>query len=186
MDEQALRTLMESSGALRQGHFLRASGRHSDHYVQIARLFEQPDTAAQVAGALAARCTDKGAQVVLGAALGGLLPGWEVARALGLPFLYCERKDGAMTLRRGFDIAKGTKVLLVEDEVQTGTSVREMQEIVRALGGQVVGVGCVVDKSGGRLHLDAPFEALLTVDAHHYPAKGCPLCEQGLPAEPSP
>ncbi len=186
MDQQALKTLMTDRGAFAQGHYARTSGRHSDTYVQCALLFDQPQVGARVAAALAERCRPLGAQVVLSAAVGGILLGYEVARTLGLPFIYCERRDGAMTLRRGFTLAPGTPVLLIEDEVMTGTSVREMTEIVRALGGQPVGIGCLVDKSGGRLRLDAPFEALLTVPVTHYPAGNCPLCQQGLPLAPSP
>jgi len=180
MDEQAIRKLLEEKGALRIGHFLRASGRHSDHYVQCARLFEQAGTGAQMGQLLAQRFSGSGAQLVLSAALGGLLPGYEVSRALQLPFVYCERKDGALTLGRGFEIARGSRMLIIEDEVFTGTSVREMMEIVKALQSQVVGVGCIVDKSGGSLDFAVPFEALVTCRVANYPAKQCPLCQQGL------
>lgn len=181
MDEQALRSMMIDMAALREGHYLRGSGRHSDHFVQCAALFRSVATGQLVAQALAARCRGYGGQLVLGAALGGILPGYEVARALQLPFIYCERQDGAMTLRRGFHIQPGTRVLIIEDEVQTGTSIRELGEIVRALGGQVVGIGCIVDKSGGRLQLDKPFEALMSLKVENYPAKACPLCQAGIP-----
>ena len=119
-------------------------------------------------------------------ALGGLLAGYEVSRALGLPFIYSERKDGAMTLQRGFSITPGARVLLIEDEVQTGTSVREMTEIVRALGGTVAGIGCLVDKSGGKARFDAPFETLLSIPVIHYTPKECPMCAEGIPLQHSP
>lgn len=183
MDEQAIRKLMQDSGALRIGHFLRASGRHSDHYVQCARLFEQADTGAIMGHLLAQRFESKGAQLVLSAALGGLLPGYEVSRSLHLPFVFCERRHGALTLGRGFEIKPGTKVLIIEDEVLTGTSVREMAEIVKALQSQVVGLGCIVDKSGGSIGFTVPFEALVTCKVANYPARQCPLCLQGLPLE---
>jgi len=183
MNEQELRTLLDTHGVIRPGHFLRASGRHSDHYVQCAGLFLQAATGEVIGRELAARFRDAGAHMVFSAAVGAILPGWEVSRALHLPFIYCERKDGAMTLRRGFSIEPGTAVLLVEDEVQTGTSVREMTEIVRALGGHVVGVGCIVDKSGGSLSFDAPFEALVAQRVEHYSHKACPLCEAGIPLD---
>ena len=172
-DTNALRQKMEDIGALKQGHFLRASGRHSDHYVQPARLFERATQAQEVIAPLAER-------------LGGLLAGYEVSRALGLPFIYSERKDGAMTLRRGFTITPGARVLLIEDEVQTGTSVREMTEIVRALGGTVAGIGCLVDKSGGKARFDAPFESLLSIPVIHYTPKECPMCAEGIPLQHSP
>lgn len=183
MDEQAIRKLMEDRGALRIGHFSRASGRHSDHYVQCARLFEQADTGTQMGQLLAGRFAQSGAQLVLSAALGGLLPGYEVSRALQLPFVYCERKDGALTLGRGFEIKPDSKVLIIEDEVLTGTSVREMMEIVKALQNHVAGVGCIVDKSGGGIDFAVPFEALVTCKVANYSAKQCPLCQQGLALE---
>lgn len=186
MDEQALHELMTSLGALKAGHYLRTSGRHSDTYVQPARLFQSARMAEEVVAPLAKHFEGFGAQLVLGAALGGVLAGYEVSRALDLPYIFSERKDGAMTLRRGFTITPGCKVLLVEDEVQTGTSVREMTEIVRALGGVVVGIGCIVDKSGGKLHFDAPFKALLSVKVTHYAQRDCPLCKEGVEMESSP
>ncbi|NLA54631.1 MAG: orotate phosphoribosyltransferase, partial [Clostridiales bacterium] len=155
-------------------------------YVQPARLFESARMAEEVVAPLAKHFEDMGAQQVLGAALGGMLAGYEVSRAMDLPYIFSERKDGAMTLPRGFTITPGTKVFLSEDEGQTGTSVREMTEIVRALGGEVGGTGCIVDKSGGKLHFEAPFMALLSVQVTHYLPKDCPLCKDGIEMEPSP
>ena len=186
MDENSLRQLMEDMDALKKGHYLRTSGRHSDHYVQPARLFESATQAEAIIAPLAERLRGLNAGIVLGAALGGILAGYEVSRALGLPFIFSERKDGAMTLRRGFTIKPGDRVLLIEDEVQTGTSVREMTEIVRALSGEVAGIGCVVDKSGGKLRFDVPFECLLSVGVTHYNPKDCPMCAEGLELQHSP
>lgn len=181
MDGQTLKLLMEERGGLKAGHFLRGSGRHSDHFVQCAPLFRDAVTGQAVAEALAERCKAYPADVVLGAALGGILPGYEAARALHLPFIYCERRDGALTLRRGFQLKENSRVLLIEDEVQTGTSIREMGEIVRALGAKVAGIGCIVDKSGGALQFDSPFQALLSLKVGNYAAKNCPLCGAGVP-----
>ncbi len=186
MDEQTLHKLMIDLGALKKGHYLRTSGRHSDTYVQPAKLFQSASMAESVAAPLAKHFEGMGAQLVLGAALGGVLAGYEVSRALNLPYIFSERKDGDMTLRRGFTISPGSKVLLIEDEVQTGTSVREMTEIVRALGGEVVGIGCIVDKSGGKLRFEAPFKALLSIPVTHYSSQDCPLCKEGIEMEPSP
>lgn len=176
-----LMELFKQSGALRWGHFMRSSGKHTDCYVQCARLFEQPGEGERIAALLAERFRDLGAELVLGAAVGGILPGYEVSRALNLPFMYCERKDGVMILRRGFSLLQGTRVLIIEDEVTTGTSVREMIEIVRAQGGKTVGVGCFVDKTQGKMRIDLPFEALLSVDATTYRDGSCPLCQEGVP-----
>lgn len=180
MNEQENLQRFAGLGVVRAGHFLRSSGRHADWYVQCARLFENAETAEAFCRELAERCAGYGADIVMSAAIGGLLAGHEVSRALRLKHIYCERKDGAMTLRRGFSIEKGARVLLVEDEVTTGSSVREMMEIVRALGGETAGIGCIADKSGGRLHFDAPMSALITLDVHSYRENACPLCEQGL------
>ena len=180
---EAIRTLFERTGAIQQGHFYRLSGRHTDWYVQCARLFEDHRTAQAVGQALADLCTGFQPDVVLSAAIGGVLPGWEVARALDKRLFYCEKRDGALILRRGFTISPGQRVLLVEDEVSTGQSIREMMEIVHALGGVVAGLGCLVDKSGGSAPLGVPMVSLLTLSAAHYRADACPMCAQGLPLQ---
>ena len=183
MEQHELMDLFTARGVIRQGHFYRLSGRHTDLYVQCARLFEDAETAETIGRELAARTEGWGAGIVLAAAVGGVLPGFEVARALGLNLVYCEKRDGALILRRGFELVEGTRVLIVEDEVSTGQSVREMTEIVRALKAEVAGIGCLVDKSGGRAHFDAPFQALLTIRAEHYRHDACPMCAQGIPLE---
>ena len=183
MDTAAIKDLFISKGALKQGHFYRLSGRHTDWYVQCARLFEDHDTAQLVGRELAARLAGYAPDVVLAAAIGGVLPGWEVARALNKPLFYCEKRDGALILRRGFEIRPGMQVLLVEDEVSTGQSIREMTEIVRALGGQVVAIGCLVDKSGGTAPAEAPLVSLLQLKANYHPPEHCPMCAEGQPLE---
>lgn len=181
MDEQALRELFLSKGAIQQGHFYRLSGRHTDWYVQCARLFEEHGTGEMLGRELAGRLKRYEPDIVLAAAIGGVLPGYEVARALGKRLFYCEKRDGALILRRGFTIKPGMRVLIVEDEISTGQSVREMLEIVRALGGEAAAVGCLVDKSGGKAPLDIPLVSLLTLKAEHFRADACPMCREGLP-----
>ena len=183
MEQKELLGLFMKTGAIRQGHFYRLSGRHIDWYVQCARLFEDPDTAALLGNELAAGSEKVKADVVLAAAVGGVLPGFMTAKALGLRLLYCEKRDGALILRRGFDLKEGARVLIVEDEISTGQSVREMTEIVHALKGEVAGISCLVDKSGGRVRFDAPFFALLTLKAKHYRHDACPMCASGMPLE---
>ncbi len=179
MTEAELYTLFEVKDVVRRGHFQRSSGRHTDFFVQCARLFEDAAQAEQVCRMLAEQCRPAEAQMVMSAAIGGVLPGYEVSRALKLPYIYCERKDGAMTLRRGFSIAKGQRVLIIEDEITTGASVREMMEIVRALGGETAGIGCLVDKTGGHVTLHAPFFKLITLDIHSWREGACPKCQEG-------
>lgn len=183
MDQQALRALFETTGAIRQGHFWRLSGRHTDLYVQCARLFEDPVTGALVGQELADRCRGFAPDVVLGAAVGSVLPGYEAARALGLPFRYCEKRDGALILRRGFELAPGQRVLVIEDEVSTGQSIYEMLQIVSALGAQAVAVACLVDKSSTDLRLNLPLVALYTQPANHYKPDDCPMCKAGMKQE---
>lgn len=183
MTQNDIRALFEEIGVVRRGHFLRSSGRHADLYVQCARLFEDTEKAREMCAILADSARGTGPDLVMSAAIGGLLAGNEVARALQKRHIYCERRDGAMTLRRGFSFSPGARVLLVEDEVTTGSSVREMCEIVRALGGTVAGIACVVDKSGGRLAFDAPFFALCTVTVNSYRENACPLCAEHLPMD---
>lgn len=183
MTEQALSNAFHVAQAIRPGHFLRLSGRHADHYVQCARLFEDADTAQQIGQALAERCKDWGADLVLSAAIGGILPGFETARALGLPSIYCEKRQGALLLRRGFTMPVNARVLIIEDEVYTGQSVMEMREIVHALHASVAGIACIVDKSGGTIPFDEPFAALKTIKVNSYAAVSCPLCAQGIPLE---
>lgn len=183
MTEQENLQRFKDLGVVRTGHFLRTSGRHADGYVQCARLFERPDCAEKYCRELADQCKGFDAQKVMSAAIGGLLAGYEVSRLLDLPHIYCERRDGAMTLRRGFLVKPGERILLIEDEVTTGSSVREMMEIVRALGGVTAGIGCIVDKSGGSLRFDAPMHALLTFKVESWRENACPLCEQKLPLD---
>ena len=179
MEKAGIQKLFEEQGVIRRGHFLRLSGRHTDWCVQCARLFENTETARKIGEELAALSRAWGAEIVLSAAVGGLLPGYEAARALELDMIYCEKRDGALILRRGFELPRGTRVLIVEDEVFTGQSVREMSEIVRALGSEVAGIACLVDKSGGSLHFAAPFAALHTLKASHYRPEACPMCAAG-------
>lgn len=183
MTSQALKQAFERAETIKQGHYLRLSGRHADCYVQCARLFEDADTAQLIGRALAERSQNWGADLVLSAAMGGILPGFETARALGLRSVYCEKRSGALVLRRGFVLPEGARVLIIEDEVYTGQSVMEMREIVGALHARVAGIACIVDKSGGTIPFTEPFAALKTIQAHSYPASACPLCEQNVPLE---
>lgn len=180
LSPEAAFELFSARGVIRRGHFYRLSGRHTDWYVQCARLFEDAATASLVGQALAERGKQWSPDLVLSAAVGGVLPGHETARALGIRHAFCEKRDGALILRRGFELPPGARVLLAEDEVSTGQSVREMMEIVRALGGTVAGIVCLVDKSGGTARFDAPFEALVTLKASHYRPDACPMCAQGM------
>lgn len=179
--EEAL-SLFERTGVAQEGHFLLASGMHSARYLQCAQLLQYPDLAAQACGALAARFAGAGVEVVAGAALGGIIVAHEVGRALGTRAIFAERVEGAMTLRRGFAIRPGERVLVVEDVLTTGGSAREVVRLAQAAGGLVVGVAALVDRSGGNADVGGiPIEALLTLRVETYTADACPLCRQGVP-----
>jgi len=173
---------METAGALLDGHFKLSSGLHSGRYLQCALYLADPARAEAAGRQLAARLKGASAQLVLSPALGGVIIGHEVARALGTDFQFTERVDGIMTLRRGFAVEPDTRVVIVEDVITTGGSSREVMEVVKASGGTVVGVGAIVNRSG-RDNPFAPlqFTSLLSLDIPTWEPAACPLCSDGTP-----
>lgn len=169
-------------GALLEGHFRLTSGLHSSGYLQCARVLQHPAEAERCAAAIAERVRELGADVVLSPAIGGIVIGHEVARALGARAIFAERQDGALTLRRGFAFAPGDKVLVVEDVITTGGSTRETIEVARAAGGRVVGAASIIDRSGGHQQLGVTYHALAAVTLPLYDPAECPLCAAGTPA----
>jgi orotate phosphoribosyltransferase len=168
---------LAAAGALLFGHFRLSSGRHSPAYVQCARLLEDPRAARAAGEALAARLARHRPQSVLSPALGALIIGHETAAALGVPFRFTERAGEAMALRRGFALAPGERVAVVEDAVTTGRSTLETAELARAAGAEVVAIGAIVDRSGGAHSMgDTPFESLLALDLPTWEATECPIC----------
>jgi len=168
---------LEQAGALLNGHFRLSSGRHSDRYVQCARLLCVPRWAEEAGAALGDRLAPLHPQVVVGPAMGGLVIAHEVARRLDKPAYFVERRDGAFALRR-FELAPGTRVVVVEDVVTTGGSAKEAVEVVRGLGAEVVGVGSIVRRAADD-PFDVPYESLLHVPATSWDPAECPLCEAG-------
>ena len=181
MTESDVLTLFRSSGALLEGHFRLTSGLHSPGYLQCALVLQHPRHAEALGAALGDRIRSLGVQTVLSPALGGIVIGQEVGRALGVRAIFAERQDGALTLRRGFSLEPGEKVLVVEDVVTTGGSTRETMDVARAAGAVVVGACSIVDRSGGNQQLDVPYHALLPMDVKTYQPDACPLCQQGMP-----
>ena len=173
--------IFRRTGALLEGHFLLSSGLHSPGYMQCALVLQHPAHAEACGAAIAERVRGLGIQTVLSPALGGIVIGQEVGRALGVRAIFAERQDGTLTLRRGFTLEPGEKVLVVEDVVTTGGSTRETMDVARAAGATVVGACAIVDRSGGKQGLDVPFHALLPMDVKAYKEDACPLCQQGLP-----
>jgi orotate phosphoribosyltransferase len=176
--------MFRRAGALLEGHFRLSSGLHSTGYLQCALVLQDPRDAGALGKALAAKVKDLGTGVVLSPALGGIVIGYEVARALGVRALFAERSappKTALTLRRGFTLAPGDRVLVVEDVLTTGGSTRETIEVARASGAHVVGAAAIVNRSGGPVDLGVPFHALLDVSLPTYDPAVCPLCARGLP-----
>lgn len=178
-DPLDLESWLIDCGALRDGHFVLSSGRHSDGYVQCALLLESTERAEAVGRALAARLAPFRPQSVLSPALGGVIIGHEVARALGVPFRFSERKDGEMRLRRGFQLHPGERLVIVEDVVTTGRSTNETLALVHSAGAEAVAFGSIIDRSRGGADFEAPFESLLTLDLGTWDAAECPLCAAG-------
>ena len=171
------------TGALLRGHFRLSSGLHSDTYLQCARLLMWPARAEAAGKELAAKLRDFGARIVVSPALGGLIIGHEVARALGTPFLFTERQDGVFTLRRGFRIEPDDPIAVVEDVFTTGKSTREVIDTVTTAGGRVLAAGSIVDRGLPAGALPVPHRSLLNLHVPSWPADSCPLCRDGKPIE---
>src|SRR5215475_11317655 len=166
----------EKRGGLLTGHFRLTSGLHSDVYLQSALVLQHPEDAGALGEGLAAAFQDAAVQTVLAPAIGGILVAHEVARALGARALFTERENGVMRLRRGFTLGAGERCLVVEDVIATGGSTREVVQCVEEQGGVVVGVGSLIDRSGGTAVFDVKRVALATMSAATYPPEACPLC----------
>ncbi|WP_324742507.1 orotate phosphoribosyltransferase [Tsuneonella sp. CC-YZS046] len=184
-DEEVLAEF-RASGALLEGHFLLSSGRHSAHYLQCARVLMNPDRAGRLAVALAAEMSRDLRQAidkVVSPAMGGIIFGHEMGRALGKDAIFVERPTGTFELRRGFTIAQGEKVLLVEDVVTTGLSSREAMAAVTEAGGEVIAAAALVDRSGGAVDLGVPFHPLVSLSFPTYAADELPSGLAAIPVE---
>ncbi|MEA2568588.1 MAG: orotate phosphoribosyltransferase [Acidobacteriota bacterium] len=175
--------LLTETGALLQGHFRLSSGLHSPNYVQCALLLEEPRNANAIGEALAEKVSQFGVARVVAPALGGVVIGYTVAQALDLPSIFTERKEGAMTLRRGFRIREGEAVVIVEDVVTTGKSTRETAAVIEQHGGRVAGFASILNRSGKENPFDAPYVSLLALALDTYDEASCPLCRDGVPLD---
>ena len=180
MTHDALVQLFRHSGALLDGHFRLTSGLHSSGYLQCALVLQDPGRASTLGTALADRVRPLGATVVLSPALGGIVIGHEVGRALGVRAIFAERQDGLLQLRRGFTLDASDRVLVVEDVVTTGGSTRETLDVARAAGATPVGAAAIVDRTGAEPDLGVPFVALLRMTLPTYQPEACPLCADGV------
>ncbi|HVD91191.1 MAG TPA: orotate phosphoribosyltransferase [Vicinamibacterales bacterium] len=173
--------LFRQSGALLEGHFRLSSGLHSDRYLQSALVLQHPDYAEQLGRALAARLEHLQPTAILSPALGGIVIGQEVGRAMKIRALFAERQDGVLTLRRGFTLAPSDRVVVVEDVITTGGSTRETVEVATAAGAQVMGAAAIIDRGGDPGRLEIPLQALVRMAVAAYPPESCPLCAGGIP-----
>lgn len=176
-DKEAL-NIFTKTEALLTGHFLLTSGRHSNKYFQCAKVLQYPNYTEQVCSNIAEYFGNYEIDTVIAPAMGGIIVGNEVARKLGKRSIFAERENKVMTLRRGFSLEPGEKVLVCEDVVTTGGSVFEVIEIVKSFGAEVVGVGYIVDRSNGKVNFGYPQKSTLTVEVISYPPDDCPICRE--------
>ena len=180
MESSELLTLLNETGAMLEGHFLLTSGRHSDVYIEKFRILENPRALDDVCREMADIVKDQNIQLVLGAAIGGILISGGVGRHLGVKHIFCERVNGKMQLRRGFSITKGQRIVIVEDIITTGGSVIELIELATDKGAEIIHMVNLVDRSSGNVDFGVPSTALLTIPSESWKPKDCLFCKQGI------
>ncbi|WP_105616668.1 orotate phosphoribosyltransferase [Vallitalea okinawensis] len=173
--------ILKDAGVLLEGHFLLTSGRHSGQYMQCANILKYPAYAEEIAKHLAEGFKDDQVDIVIGPAMGGIIIAYELARQIGCENLFAERENGKMVLRRGFTIPKGARVVVAEDVVTTGGSVREVIDIVKEQGGELVGVAVLVDRSNGNVDFGTKLVPAYQAEVVSYDADRCPICNSGIP-----
>ena len=181
MESGELLTLLQNTDAMLEGHFLLTSGRHSDVYIEKFRILEDPNALDEVCRAMAEIVMDENVELVLGAAIGGILIAGGVGRHLSVRHIFSGRVKGKMELRRGFSITKGQRVVIVEDIITTGGSVVELIQLAKEQGAEIVQVVNLVHRSAGEVDFGVPSTALLTIPSENWEPKDCPLCKQGVP-----
>ena len=170
--------IFKEVGALLEGHFLLSSGKHSDRYCQCAKLLQYPDKAEKVLKVVAEKLKNVDFDIIVGPAMGGILVSYELARQTGKPGIFAERENGEMTIRRGFEIEKGQKVIISEDVVTTGKSSGEVAKVIEKMGGEVVGIACLVDRCVEETAY--PIYSAVKLEIKTYDKEDCPLCKKGI------
>lgn len=184
LSKEKILEYLTSTGALLSGHFLLRSGLHSDHYFQAALVLQHTRIAAELCEALAEPWQDKGVETVISPAIGGLVVGQEVGRALGVKAIFAEKDDNSnLLLRRGFSLKPGEKVLVAEDVVTKGGRVQQTIDLVRSFGADPVGVVVIADRSGGKADFGIPFSSLIKLDLPTWTPEDCPVCKTGAPID---
>ncbi|MCD8175302.1 MAG: orotate phosphoribosyltransferase [Phascolarctobacterium sp.] len=181
LEEKDAMKMLEKTQAVLHGHFLLTSGLHSPMYVEKFNVLQHPKYTEKLCQEIARRYADANVEIVVGPVTGGILLSHEIGKALGTRAIFTERENGKMTLKRGFHIEPGMRVLVVEDIVTTGGSVIEVMDVVKEQGGELVGVGLLVDRSGGKVDFGIRTEALLHLDVETFSPEDCPLCKEGKP-----
>jgi len=181
LTEERIKEIFLKTDAFLEGHFLLSSGLHSPYYLQCAKVLQYPEYAEELCKELARRINELGVEydLVIAPALGGVIVSYETSRHLKVRGIFAERVDGKLTLRRGFEIKEGERAVVVEDVVTTGKSTRETIEVVKQHGGEVVAVGSLVDRSGGKVNFGVPFVTLWRLEVPVYEPDSCPLCKEG-------
>ncbi len=182
MDPESILEQFRETSALMEGHFILSSGLHSPKYLQCALALQYPFDAAKYGAAIARRFIGEGVETVASPAIGGLVIGYEVAKALNVRFIWTERNQGEMTVRRGFTVKQNERILVVEDVITTGGSVLECINALRDLGGNVIGGASIIDRAGGKAVIGVPRMSLVEIDVPAYHAEACPMCEAGTEA----
>lgn len=179
MDNLVIDTL-KAAGALLEGHFLLSSGKHSNKYCQCAKLLQYPDKAEKVLAVISDKLKDLDFDKIVGPAMGGVIVSYELARQTGKPGIFAERQNGDMTIRRGFEINPGERILISEDVVTTGKSSLEVARVIEKLGGKVIGICCIVDRRTKDVKIPYPVYSAVKLDISTYDAEECPMCKAGL------
>ncbi|MBU5485387.1 orotate phosphoribosyltransferase [Clostridium sp. MSJ-11] len=179
--ENTIIQILKESEALLEGHFLLSSGRHSDKYCQCAKLLQYPDKAEEVLKTVSEQLRNVDFDLVVGPAMGGVVVAYELARQLKKPGIFSERENGVMTLRRGFEIKKGERIIISEDVITTGKSSLEVVKLIEELGGEVVGLCCIVDRRDEGVEMPFPIYSAVKIHVKSYEKEECPLCKEGIP-----
>lgn len=181
LNENEIFAIFRETGALLEGHFLLTSGKHSNVYFQCAKVLQYPDYTKQICELIAKQFESYEFETIIAPAMGGIIVGYEVARQLNKRFIFAERENKNLTLRRGFSLNETEKVVVCEDVITTGGSVYEVINIIKNHKANVIGVGAIVDRSGGKVKFDAPLFTTLKINADIYEPENCILCRENIP-----
>jgi orotate phosphoribosyltransferase len=181
MTEKEIEKLLSNCGAFLKGHFLLSSGQHSEDYIEKIKIIHEPDKVQKICSELADKFKNFNFDVVISPAMGGIVLGYEVAKISEKKFIFTQRENNKMTIRNGFELHPDEKVLIIEDVMTTGRSVFEVIDCIKEKGARIIGIGLIVDRSGGKVDFGYPTKTLLKMDIKTYLPEECPLCKRGIP-----